>query len=29
MILVDTSVWVDHLNKSEPELAKLLNSMMV
>ena len=29
MILVDTSVWVNHLNKSEPELAKLLNSMMV
>ncbi len=29
MILVDTSVWVDHLNKSERELVKLLYSMMV
>jgi predicted nucleic acid-binding protein len=29
MILVDTSVWVDHLNKSEPELVRLLNLTMV
>ena len=29
MILVDTSVWVDHLNKAEPELIKLLNLTMV
>ncbi len=25
MILVDTSVWVDHLRKGEPDLARLLN----
>lgn len=25
MILVDTSVWVDHLRSSEPRLVKLLN----
>jgi predicted nucleic acid-binding protein len=29
MILVDTSIWVDHLNKTVPELVKLLNSTMV
>ena len=29
MILVDTSVWVDHLNRTESELVKLLNSAMV
>ncbi len=26
MILVDTSIWVDHLNKSDDNLIKLLNS---
>ena len=26
MILVDTSIWVDHLNKSDDDLIKLLNS---
>ena len=25
MILVDTSIWVDHLHRSEPKLAELLN----
>ncbi|MGB3414159.1 MAG: type II toxin-antitoxin system VapC family toxin [Microbacteriaceae bacterium] len=25
MILVDTSIWVDHLHKSDPELVKLLH----
>ncbi|MBN1902935.1 VapC toxin family PIN domain ribonuclease, partial [Candidatus Sumerlaeota bacterium] len=25
MILVDTSVWISHLRKGEPELAELLN----
>ena len=29
MILVDTSVWVDHLRKGEPELASLLKDGMV
>ena len=24
MVLVDTSVWIDHLKKSEPELVRLL-----
>jgi predicted nucleic acid-binding protein len=29
MILVDTSIWIDHLNKSDPGLVKLLNSARV
>lgn len=29
MILVDSSVWVDHLRTSEPALAELLNSAQV
>ena len=29
MILVDTSVWVDHLRKSEAELQSLLNEGLV
>ncbi len=29
MILVDTSVWIDHLRKGDPELASLLNEGMV
>lgn len=26
MILVDTSIWIDHFNKTDKELANLLNS---
>ena len=26
MILVDTSIWVDHFNKSDTDLVKMLNS---
>ena len=26
MILIDTSIWVDHLRDSEPELKHLLNT---
>jgi predicted nucleic acid-binding protein len=29
MILVDTSVWIDHLNKSDADLVNLLNSNTV
>lgn len=29
MILVDTSVWIDHLRKGERELARLLNEGVV
>jgi predicted nucleic acid-binding protein len=29
MYLVDTSVWIDHLNKSEPLLVSLLNDNVV
>jgi predicted nucleic acid-binding protein len=29
MILVDTSIWIDHLNNSNDELKKLLNSNRV
>lgn len=29
MILVDTSVWVDHLRKGDPALARLLDNGMV
>ncbi|MBI3288211.1 MAG: type II toxin-antitoxin system VapC family toxin [Elusimicrobia bacterium] len=29
MILVDTSVWIDHLRRGEPELAALLNAGVV
>jgi predicted nucleic acid-binding protein len=29
MILVDTSVWIDHLRHGEPELARLLVSLSV
>jgi predicted nucleic acid-binding protein len=29
MILVDTSVWIDHINVSEPLLVKLLNQERV
>ncbi len=29
MILVDTSVWVDHLRKGEPALARLLDTAQV
>jgi len=29
MILVDTSVWIDHFRKNEPDLAKLLVSGQV
>jgi predicted nucleic acid-binding protein len=29
MILVDTSIWIDHLNKSNAELIKLLKSNRV
>ena len=29
MILVDTSIWIDHLNNSNDELIKLLNSNRV
>lgn len=29
MILVDTSVWVDHLRNSEPELVQVLNDGLV
>jgi predicted nucleic acid-binding protein len=29
MILVDTSVWVDHLRKDSPELSALLNDGLV
>jgi len=29
MILVDTSVWVDHLNRTDPQLAGLLESGQV
>jgi len=29
MILVDTSIWIDHLNNSNAELIKLLNSNRV
>jgi len=29
VILVDTSVWVDHLRRGEPELAKILESNLV
>lgn len=29
MILVDTSVWVDHLRRTEPALAKLLDQAAV
>ena len=29
MILVDTSIWIDHLNSSNAELIKLLNSNRV
>lgn len=26
MILVDTSIWIDHLHRSEPDLARLLSA---
>ena len=26
MILVDTSVWIDHLHRAEPELVRNLNT---
>ena len=29
MVLVDTSVWVDHLRKTEPALVLLLNNSLV
>ena len=29
MVLVDTSVWVDHFNKSDPDLIRLLKGMKV
>lgn len=29
MILVDTSIWIDHLHRSEPALAVLLNEARV
>jgi predicted nucleic acid-binding protein len=29
MVLVDTSVWIDHLRSSEPDLVKLLESNRV
>lgn len=29
MILVDTSVWIDHLHRSEPALVELLNGASV
>lgn len=29
MILVDTSIWIDHFNKSHPELVRLLNNGIV
>ncbi len=29
MILVDTSVWVDHLRRSDPALVRLLNAGLV
>jgi hypothetical protein len=29
VVLVDTSIWVDHLRKKEPKLADLLNEGMV
>ncbi len=29
MVLVDTSVWVDHLRKHEPHLARLLTQQIV
>ncbi len=29
MILVDSSVWIDHLRANEPELVKLLNAGLV
>ena len=29
MILVDTSVWIDHLRESEPELTQMLNANYV
>ncbi len=29
MILIDTSVWIDHLHSAEPELVGLLNRSMV
>jgi predicted nucleic acid-binding protein len=29
MILVDTSVWIDHLRRGEPQLAALLESRRV
>lgn len=29
MILVDTSVWVDHLRQKDPELSQLLNDNSV
>jgi len=29
MILVDTSIWIDHLNKSHPELVHYLNNGIV
>ena len=29
MILVDTSIWIDHFNKSDADLVKLLNSAKV
>ena len=29
MVLVDTSVWIDHLRKAEPELALLLEEDLV
>jgi predicted nucleic acid-binding protein len=29
VILVDTSVWIDHLRKGVPELARLLNAQTV
>ena len=29
MILVDTSVWIDHLHRTEPELVRLLDDDLV
>ena len=29
MVLVDTSIWIDHFRKKEPKLADLLNEGMV
>lgn len=29
MVLVDTSVWIDHLRQSEPDLVSLLNTARV